>query len=1102
MTISRLSFAILFSIFLLSLTHAQSWTIKGDMATQTAFDEKVSEFETYWTNKPYERSHGFKPFRRWEYKWSPRRLEDGSFPTAGQNLQAYQEFEKQYSSETRSTEPWTSLGPNSNQSGYYGTGRVNSVGFHPTNTNVIYCGSAGGGLWKTTNGGTSWTPKTDFLGSIGVSAVVVDHNNANTIYIATGDGDAADNYSIGVLMSTNGGDTWQTTGLDWQTSATRLIRAMVQDPDNSNTLIAATSVGIYRTTNGGTTWNLEQSGNFYDVDFNPDSNSNTFYATTSGNVYRSTNNGDTWSSVYSISGSNRLAIATTADNEDYVYVLASKSGDSSYKGVYRSTNAGTSFTLMSSTPNILGYSPTGATSGGQGWYDLVIAADPTDADVIHIGGVNHWRSDDGGATWTVKSTWTNYGVAQEVHADKHMLEWQDNSTLWEGNDGGIYKTVDGGDVWTDHTGDMVISQMYRIGVSETDTKIVAGLQDNGSKLRSNNGVWTDEVGGDGMDCAINPLNSSVMYACIQYGELRRSTNGGTSWTDIQNNIPGAPSGGWVTPYVLDPAAPSTIYAGYNDLYKSTNQGGTWTTLGDFSGGKLESIAISPSNSSYIYAQINGTLHRTTDGGVSWISLNTMGSSTSMVKVSPTNPETIYAVRQGYSNGNKVFKSTNGGATWTNISGNLPNIPANCIAIHDDGEETIYVGMDVGVYYKNNSITEWTAFNTDLPNVQVSEIEIKEQSDEIYLATYGRGVWKNTTIGESSLCVFPDQVMLDSITSTYAELSWSAPSVAPADGYEYAIRTTQDIPTTYTSTSSLAVTVDTLQSGTAYYLFLRSVCDEGFNSSWVIYGPFVTKFQCGDTVYDSGGVDVGYSSNEDYQVTVCADQGSDITFTFTEFDIECCNWDAVYVHDGPDISAPIFSSGNSATQAGFPAGGYWGSTIPGPFTSTGADGCLTVRLLSDENVEGDGFTIETSCTEPSCSTVVTTLADAGAGSLRSAVACAQAPITLDPSVIGGVIFLQSPLVVESEVELMLPNQQSIVVTTLNTHKLWQVNGGAELKLNNITMQGASSTNQPLVTNQGVLILHNVNILSSTMSTFAGEVVENTGTLEIIGDTTIK
>ncbi|MBL0083914.1 MAG: hypothetical protein IPP37_16500 [Saprospiraceae bacterium] len=257
------------------------------------FDQLVSRFEDYWSDKKPEKGKGYKPFRRWQHYWEPRLLEDRTFPEANKTLSAVQDFLTNYRGPRGAGrfQPanFSSLGPSSTSGGYAGTGRINSLAFHPTNTNIIYAGTAGGGLWQSNDGGTTWFTNTDQLATLGVSSIIVHPNSPERIYIATGDGDGSDNFSIGVLVSVDGGATFTPTGLSWNTSDTDLIRKLIFDPSNLDAIMAATSIGIYRSLDKGGTWTLVQAGDFDDIEANPTLNSNIFYASAQGNIYKSSN---------------------------------------------------------------------------------------------------------------------------------------------------------------------------------------------------------------------------------------------------------------------------------------------------------------------------------------------------------------------------------------------------------------------------------------------------------------------------------------------------------------------------------------------------------------------------------------------------------------------------------------------------------------------------------------------------------------------------------------------------------------------------------------------------------------------------------------------
>ena len=922
-----------------------------------------------------------------------------------------------------------------------------------------------------------------------------ENNNPLEIYIATGDSDGADNYSVGILKSSDGGNIFTPTGLSWNLNQQRVISKILIDPDNTNALIAATSDGIYRSLDAGVSWTQVYAGNMKDIEAHPTASTNTFYASVGSSILISTNNGDTWVTAQTISNTNRIALGVSPANPAYVYALCSRSNNSGYRAMYRSTNSGASYISMSTTPNLLGWSETGNDSGGQGWYDLTIAVDPNDANIVYIGGVNCWKSTNGGTNWTIKSIWSSSGSIPEVHADKHTLEWQGNK-LWEGNDGGIYKTADGGNTWQYKSVGIINSQMYKLGISQMDDKVMTGLQDNGSKLYADE-AWEDVIGGDGMECAVQHNDGNVAYGSVYYGDFNRSTNEGISWSNISDNVPGQPSGAWITPFVIDPSLPHAIYTGYKLVYKSYDQGNTWDTIGNFAPSNLDFVVVAPSNSDFIYAGLrNGSIWKTINGGTTWASITNPGNNVTMLAIHPTDPNHIYVTRSHYSAAGKVFKSLDGGGTWTDISGSLPAIPANCIVYQNGGSDGLYVGMDIGVYYRDNSMEDWTLYNASLPNVVISELEIDYDESKIYAATYGRGLWRSD-LYLNFTCFKPKGVKTVNVTNFTADLTWLAPSVPPANGYEYAIQLTPtNLPVTSTATSSPVASFTGLTPSTPYYFYVRSVCGTT-RSPWVIYGPittedicpkpnnivqtsigpsiagfawssiytpsngyqygitttpsppisgisvptqnvaitgltpgtnyyihvrldcgvdgysiwvskdFFTSYTCNQAYFDSGGSAVNYNNNEDIVRTICPSAvGEVVTLTVNAFGVEE-DWDALYLHNGNSTAASIFDSGNPVTDAGFPSGGYYGSTIPGPFIANNSSGCLTSQFLSDGFVTELGWASTITCTNV-CSTVVNSSSDDGAGTLRFNLNCnvAGSTLTFSPTLINDTIILNS------------------------------------------------------------------------------------------------
>ncbi|RLD44447.1 MAG: hypothetical protein DRJ05_01410 [Bacteroidetes bacterium] len=742
--------------------------------TEETFFSIQKNFNDYWEpfnvgkdgyyieNGVRKKAQGWKQFKRWEWYWDKRvDPTTGRFPNKGAS-DFYTERSKTNGGRS-STGNWTSMGPSSTAGGYSGLGRLNCVAFRPGDNNTIYTGSPGGGLWKTTDGGSNWTVLTDQNAVLGVSDALViagSSTSTDTIYIGTGDrdvgsmwslggGQSNDNNSIGILKSVDGGNSWSTTGLTYSASQKRTINRMLLDPDDNNTLYAATSVGLYKSTDAAASWTQIYSTEFVDIQFKP-GDAQTIYASSyAGKIYYSTNGGTSWSTaldVYS-AGGRRIEIAVSANEPTWVYALIANSSNALY-GIYKSTNSGATFSLVFNSSNMLGWYCDGSGTTGQAWYDLAIAADPNNADNVFIGGVNTWKSDDGGSTWTITNMWsgTCSGAATEVHADKHYLAYQNStSNLFECNDGGLYKTTDNGANWLHVGNGLEISQMYRLGVAQTTSNdVIAGLQDNGTKARLS-GTWSDVIGGDGMDCMIDYTNENVQYGESQNGNLQRTTNHWASYSGISSGLSGTPY--WVMPINIDPNVNTTIYAATQYVYKSTNQGSTWTQIGSWSGSSVKEMAIAPSNSDYIYGTNQSVLYRTTNGGTSWTDITPAGSSSiTYITVKDDDPNTAW-VSMGQYNSDGVYQTIDGGSIWTNISTGLPSIPVMCVVqnTQNTSQTELYAGTDVGVYVKVGG-SNWTLFSNGLPNVVVNELKIyydvNPNDSRLRAATSGRGMWES------------------------------------------------------------------------------------------------------------------------------------------------------------------------------------------------------------------------------------------------------------------------------------------------------------------------------------------------------------------------
>ena len=791
----------------------------------------------------------WKIFKRWEW-FNESRIDkqSGAFPSKGpsQVLLEYNQQNFQSRSPINGGGNWTSSGPTTNNSGYSGTGRLNCVTFHPSDVNTFWVGAPAGGVWKTTNGGANWTVLTDDNDVLGVSTIALHPNyiNNQTLFIGTGDrdggsiwtlsgGQSNDNNGIGILKSTDDGNTWAATGLSFTTDQKVTINEILIDPNNASIMVAATSEGIYKSSDAGVNWVLNTIDNFnyIDLDFRPGDFS-TIYASTKeywndSKIYKSTDSGDNWSEVLSVTAGGRIQLAVSANNPSIVYALAANNS-SGLKGIYKSINSGNLFSIVyagsdddslinNTNHGLLNYFCDGSGSNeGQGSYDLCLAADPNNANIIFLGGVNTWKSSDGGISWNNSNMWNsgsyhNSCGSPEVHADKHYLIFQNgSSTLFECNDGGIYKTINSGANWTDLTGDMSISQLYRIGASSiTKNEVIAGLQDNGTKLFSSNN-WSDVKGGDGMECLIDFTDDNVQYGTYVNGQLDITTDHWVNQISISDNIPGGENGAWVSPYVIDPVNNQTIYIGYEEVWKSVDRGNNWTEISNLNiSGKIRSIAISESNNQFLYIANQDTIWKTTNGGNSWTditgNLPTGTNHITYIAIKNNDPNTVWVTFGNY-NSDKFYQTIDGGVSWTDISTGLPPIPTMTIVQNKDNttENELYVGTDIGVYQKIGA-NNWTPFCSGLPNVVVAELEIyydpiNSDSNKLWAGTFGRGLW-SSNLPSSSTVSNPANFVTSTVSDSQIDLTWNLNSSgddvllavsssssfgAPIDGNSYSL----------------------------------------------------------------------------------------------------------------------------------------------------------------------------------------------------------------------------------------------------------------------------------------------------------------------------
>lgn len=689
---------------------------------------------------------GWKPYNRFKWFYEQRMLNGEDIPVGARWNAVQQKLELERNRPAAPRASWFSLGPNN-----FG-GRMLDIEFDPNTPTTIYAAAAGGGLFKSTNNGVNWFPVTDEIGSLAVGAVCVLPSDPNIVLIGTGE--ATFNIDriggVGILRSTDAGTTWNTTSLSLPASSGHGFHVMEVNP-LTGTILAGATDGLWRSSDNGQNWTQVRVGDdHYDVAWKPGS-STVCYAVKgsagSGNGLKvSTNDGLTFVAggaggplSFSI-GKSKLSV--TAADPARLYIHYSDQSALNSIGTYLSTNDGVNVTLQSSTDVVT----------GQGWYNLIFAADPNSSTRLIAGGVPMFRSTNAGVSWS--------SIGGTVHVDHHALRYKPGSPdeVWVCNDGGVYQSTNDGTNWTVRNTDLVTYQFYDICVSQQPTPfIMGGTQDNGTDKWSGSTTWAEGLGADGMVCNINPNNGTTVYAEIQFGDHRRNTNSGIGgWQTIMTGIP-ANNQQWVVPVAEDQVTGNHLYTSHSSggIYRTSNGGTNWTNVATHTATWID---ISPVNGNYVFT-VTVPMRYTTDDGATWATAAgfpfPVGGVTK-VACDPIDVNTVYVTFSSYASVAHVAKTTDLGATWTDISGNLPSIPVNAIAVDNLDPSDIYVGTDVGVWSTTDGGANWAPFEIGLPNTVVVDLEIRKTDRKLIAGTHGRGAWEVDINGATDVSVVSER----------------------------------------------------------------------------------------------------------------------------------------------------------------------------------------------------------------------------------------------------------------------------------------------------------------------------------------------------------
>lgn len=655
-------------------------------------------------------------------------------------------------------------------------GRIKSIVFHPKKNGWVYAAAAAGGIWFSTNYGSSWEPIFDYENGIAFGAIAIDGNNSNILYAGTGEsviGGGTIYLGNGLYKSTDEGINWKLIGL---TEVGAFSKIYVH-PKNSNIIVAGATIrkpGFYLSTNGGQSWSRLLDKNITDVSINPQNEAEYFVAVNSDGVYYTSDLGKTWTKRSNgfEAGAGRISIQFAPSNPNIVYALL----DVSSRGlIYRSENKGVTWTLVFR----------GSTDffRNQGFYNQFIEVHPTNPNIVLAGGIDIYRASDGKNFTNV----TNGYSGGKVHVDQHCAAFSpiNPNIVMIGNDGGVYLSTDAGVNWQVRNNNLQVTQFYGFDIDHTKpNNNFGGTQDNGTLGTSGEEDWYHVAGGDGFRTVVDYTAPHIIYGqstpsgIIKPFKVNLQTG---EFSYLEKGIDFS-AGVWDPPLIMDPSYNYILYYGRDKLYATYSAGSSWDVLPTPKvNGRYTAIGISPINSEVIMAGTSGgDVIVSKDAGETWKIVSNNGLVNRWVtdiEFSPQSVGTAFVSFSGFYTPH-IFKTTDYGETWANIGKSLPDIPVNAIAVHPFNENIIFAGTDIGVFATYDGGANWFPFGKDLPRSPVTDLkfskyQLTSATIPLRAATHGRGIWEAAVpldvIGNYEITSpFGGEIF---VSTTYQTISW-------------------------------------------------------------------------------------------------------------------------------------------------------------------------------------------------------------------------------------------------------------------------------------------------------------------------------------------